>query len=231
MNRFSAFLAFLCCVISVNASADEGPAMGKLLVATDEVQGPAFAETVILLLHYDETGALGVVINRPMDATPKDVLPELDALAEYSGTLYWGGPVRMTVMRALMRSNTPPDDAVPVFDTVYRVPLADKLPGNATDSESLRFFVGYAGWAPGQLDRELLFGSWYVIPATEEAVFAEEPDEIWLRLSPPRHYRAATNEINSGTRYNGGLEQGKKAKSVIRVSQSMVPRPVPTREL
>lgn len=191
MMRFPAILILLCCTLPV--LGDEQPAMGKLLVATEEVQGPAFAETVILLLHYDETGALGLVINRPIEATPKDVLPELRGINDYQGTLYWGGPVSMTVMRALLRSDTPPDDAMPVFNTVYRVPMDDSLPPDAMTSRNLRFFLGYAGWAPGQLDRELMFGSWHVIPATEDAVFTDEPGEIWMRLAPPQHYRAAAD--------------------------------------
>lgn len=191
MIRFPAVLAFLCCVAALGASADDAPAMGKLLVATEEVQGPVFAETVILLLHYDERGALGLVINRPMQATPQEILPDLRGIDDYQGTLYWGGPVRMSVMRALLRSDMPPDDAMPVFDTVYRVPMDDALPPDAMSSEKLRFFVGYAGWAPGQLERELQFGSWHVLPATEDAVFTDDPEKIWMRLSPPQHLRAS----------------------------------------
>lgn len=198
MSSFSRFLALVCCVIASAVCADDDPAMGKLLVATEEVQGAVFAETVILLIHYDESGALGLVINRPMDATPKEVLPELEGLDDYTGPLYWGGPVRMTVMRALHRTDRPQDDAIAVFGTVYRVPMKDKLPNNATNAENLRFFVGYAGWAPGQLDREILFGSWHIIPATEEIVFTEDPDEIWQQLAPPQHYRASAGLQDRG---------------------------------
>jgi putative transcriptional regulator len=191
MKGFPAFLALVFGVVPVCTSADEAPAMGKLLVATEEVRGPAFAETVILLLHYDEAGALGLVINRPMEAKPEEVLPDLHGIGNYQGTLYWGGPVRMSAMRALIRSDFPPDDALPVFDDVYRVPLDDSLPVNASSSDSLRFFIGYAGWAPGHLDRELRFGSWHVIPATGDVVFTDDPTVIWMRLSPPQRFRAA----------------------------------------
>jgi putative transcriptional regulator len=191
MSRLPIIAAALGCVSASPALADEKLAMGKLLVATDEVRGEIFAETVILLLHYDESGALGLIINRPMEATPKEVLPELEGIQYYDGTLYWGGPVRMTVMRALLHSDAPPDDAMPVFDAVYRVPMDDSLPPDANSADKLRFFLGYAGWAPGQLDRELLFGSWHVISATEDVVFTDEPEEIWMRLSPPQTFRAA----------------------------------------
>lgn len=194
MSKYATFLALVCCVVSQVVIADEDPAVGKLLVATDEVQGPTFAETVILLIHYDETGAVGLVINQPAEATPEDLLPELDGLADYAGTVYWGGPVQLASMLVLYLTDRAPDDAIPVFDGVYRIPLDKKLPEDATSAENLRFFIGHAGWAAGQLDKELLFGSWHVIPATEDAVFTEDPSGIWRKLTPPRQYHASVDE-------------------------------------
>ena len=190
MSKYSTFPALVCCIISQVVIADEDPAMGKLLVATEEVHGPTFAETVILLIHYDETGAMGLVINQPAEVTPEDLLPELDGLADYTDTVYWGGPVQLATMRALILTDEPPDDAIPVFDDVYRIPLDKKLPEDATSAENLRFFIGYTGWAAGQLDQELRFGSWHIIQATEDAVFTEDPSEIWRKLALPRYFRA-----------------------------------------
>lgn len=195
MNRLSSLLALACCFIASSVSADQDLAMGKLLVATGEVRGPYFMETVVLLLHYDEQGALGLVVNRPMEAVPKEVLPDLESLTSYRGTLYWGGPVRISSMRALLRSDTPPKDAVPIFGAVHQVPFDDSLPASTSDAANLRFFVGYAGWAPGQLERELGFGSWHILPATEEVVFAKNPTEIWQRLTPTQEYRAALSPL------------------------------------
>ncbi len=190
MRLFLSITIIACSVVSPDSGAAEKLAMGKLLVATDEVQGAIFAETVILLLHYDESGALGLVINRPTETKPKELLPELDGLKDYDGTAYWGGPVRMATMRALHRTESPEDDEIHVFDTVHQVPLADELPKGESNTDNLRFFIGYAGWSPGQLDRELLFGSWTIISATEEVVFTEDSENIWETLAPPRHYRA-----------------------------------------
>ncbi len=63
MNRFPIVLALACCVISHGINAEDDLGKGKLLVATEFVQGRAFAESVILLLNYDETGAVGLVLN------------------------------------------------------------------------------------------------------------------------------------------------------------------------
>ncbi len=178
-------LALACCVISHGINAEEDLGKGKLLVATDVVQGRAFAESVILLLKYDATGAVGLVVNRPTEALPAQALPELAGLRRYEGTLYWGGPVELFTLRALLHSDTPPENAVPIFDTVHLALLDENLLDGASSNANLRFFVGYAGWAPGQLEQEVEFGSWHIVAATEALVFADDPGGIWRMLLPP----------------------------------------------
>ena len=117
MRRFLSILAIASCLIAIDSSADDDLAAGKILVATEEVQGPTFARTVILLVEYDGTGAMGFVINQPAEMTPGKLLPEIQGINDYEGTVYWGGPVELSSMRALYRTDSPPDGAVPVFDS------------------------------------------------------------------------------------------------------------------
>ena len=191
MKRIVTWLVFVVWLLPVAAGADQQPAKGKLLVATELVQGDVFAQTVILLLHYDENGAMGIVVNRPTDIDPEELTADVDALSGYSGTLYWGGPVQMNSLRALLRTDTPPKGAQAIVDSVYQVHIDDGLKDSPTDPASLRFFIGYAGWAAGQLDREMDRDSWHVVPASDEHVFAEDPRALWKRLTPPHEYRAA----------------------------------------
>ncbi|MGH8223214.1 MAG: YqgE/AlgH family protein [Woeseiaceae bacterium] len=193
MRRIAPILTLAACLISVTAGADQDPATGKLLVATDEVRGEIFARTVILLLDYDQEGAMGLVVNRPTEVEPAEILTDPEAMSNYNGTLYWGGPVQMSSLRALLRSDTPPGGAVTIVGHVHLVPFDDELANSPMDPTSLRLFIGYAGWAPGQLDRELALGSWHVIPATEELVFADDPAAIWDRLKPVEKYRVAVD--------------------------------------
>lgn len=189
-------LALACCTISTGVIADEFLGKGELLVATDVVSGGAFEETVILLLNYDANGAAGLVINRPMEASPAQALPEISALDHYDGPLYWGGPVELFTLRALRLSDAPLDNAVRIFDNVYLVPLEDNLLDRAASKANLRFFVGYSGWSPGQLDREMATGSWRIAAATEALVFEDDPGGMWRKLLPPRVYRASIGEAD-----------------------------------
>ena len=193
MSRFSKFLVLACCFVSASVSADQVPAEGKLLVATNEVRGPYFAQTVVLLLHHDEAGTLGVVLNRPIEAPAVDSMRLPEDLAAHRGSFYWGGPMSQSTVRALMRTGTPPEEAVQIFDAVHLVNMDEALLATASNAATLRFFAGYAGWGSGQLERELAFDSWHVLPATEELVFAEDTGDIWRKLLPSREYRAAVS--------------------------------------
>ena len=171
-------------------TADDRPAAGRFLVATADVDGSSFERTVILLLHYDEAGAQGLVINRRSDAELAEVFPGSESLADYQGALFWGGPVRIATMRALLRTDDPPAAAIKVIEDVYQVPLEDELGSYAGDEATLRYYLGYAGWAPGQLDRELRFGSWNVVAADADLVFASDPGSVWQRVRPTPAIRA-----------------------------------------
>jgi len=191
MKTIATWLVCVVWLLPAMAGADQRPAKGKLLVATEMVQGELFAQTVILLLHYDENGAMGIVVNRPTDIEPAELLADVDGISDYSGTLYWGGPVRMNSVRALLRTDTPPEFAEAIVDSVYQAPVDDSLMNAPSDPANLRLFIGFAGWGAGQLDSEMALGSWHVVPASDNNVFPEEPRTLWDRLSPPREQRAA----------------------------------------
>ncbi|MDJ0926266.1 MAG: YqgE/AlgH family protein [Gammaproteobacteria bacterium] len=176
-------------------AAEQVLARGQFLVASRDLRSPTFSETVILLLFYGDSGALGLIINKPMDVKPSDALPRVEGLAEYRGNLYLGGPVETGTMHTLLRMNNPPQPAVEILQGVHLASLEEALlTDSSSDPAFLRLYVGYAGWAPGQLENELARGDWHIRPATEEQVFASDPDQVWQELIPPRLYQAASGE-------------------------------------
>ncbi|UCG71909.1 MAG: YqgE/AlgH family protein [Chromatiales bacterium] len=193
MARFVACLALAGCLLALDLSAAETPGPGKLLVASRQLQGPAFAEAVILLIHYDATGAMGLIVNRPTSLVPAEALPRLPALADYRGPMYLGGPVERRRVLALVRAEQPPATAATIIDGVHFAPLNGELLADTTmDASRLRLYVGYAGWGPGQLDAELARGSWHVMAASDELVFSDEVDDVWRRLIPAPRYQVST---------------------------------------
>ena len=159
---------------------------GKLLVASRDLRDPNFSETVILLVAYEPTGAMGVIINRPSDVKLSTVLPSIKQLHGRSDLLYIGGPVARDRVLLLIRSTKEPEDSLAVFDDVYAssslTVLRHELERKDVKGRHLQAFAGHAGWAPGQLDAELERGDWYVVSADVTTLFSTPPKEVWDKL-------------------------------------------------
>jgi putative transcriptional regulator len=159
--------------------ADVAP--GRFLVASRQLSDPNFAETVVLILHHDRTGTGGLIINRQSE---KPLSESID-LAEAKGRndhVYSGGPVARSGLRALIRSAKKPDESRPVFGDVYVVTSRTVLQRALAANDAVRVYLGYCGWAAGQLERELLAGAWHVMPADSRLIFDPDPESVWQRL-------------------------------------------------
>lgn len=161
------------------------PAKGKFLVASRDLRDPNFLETVVLLIKYDSSGAIGVVINRPTKVRLSRLLPEIKGLQERTDTVYIGGPVARNQMLLLIRSGSQPEESLHVFEDIYvssSRAVLQRMIDNGNAGGSFRFYAGYAGWASGQLDREVSRGDWHVLQADAETVFEKATPEIWPEL-------------------------------------------------
>jgi putative transcriptional regulator len=144
---------------------------GKLLIAAPTLMDPNFARSVVLIAAHDDQGALGLILNRPLDVPLADVSPALDAIAEPGSTLHRGGPVAPESAVVLADFRDPSLAALTVFGTVG-FPSADcDLHSLAAGVRRARVFAGHAGWGPGQLDEELETDGWIVGQLA--------PDELW----------------------------------------------------
>ena len=171
------------------------PQRGMFLLAAPRLSDPRFARTVILLLEYDETGALGLVVNRPTELALSDAL--VDPLPGADGhAVFFGGPVEHRRLIALLRSPDVVGDAQHVVGDVYASGSIDTLrkmldrEGHAADVHA---YLGYAGWSPGQLDAEIARGDWVVAPADAGSIFDTPPHRVWhdlMRRNSGRWVRA-----------------------------------------
>jgi putative transcriptional regulator len=160
-------------------------ARGRFLVASRSLSDANFAETVILLLDYHSRGAMGLIINRPSEVRLAKVWPDMAGLQQRADTVYIGGPVESSRMVLLIRSSSALEDAQQVMDGILvssSRKLFERLVDQADTVERFRVYAGYAGWAPGQLEREVERGDWHVLPADAETVFDKAPADIWPEL-------------------------------------------------
>ncbi|MFM8826687.1 MAG: YqgE/AlgH family protein [Actinomycetota bacterium] len=149
-------------------------AAGALLVAAPAVDDPHFARSVVLLLaHGTEDGAMGIILNRPMDAVVGDPTSPLHPWVESAAVpavLFEGGPVETTGFICLTEDSSA-QPGVSSMDIIEDDPASVTAPH--------RVFRGYAGWAPGQLEAEILVGGWFVLPALRGDAFTGDPEGLW----------------------------------------------------
>ncbi len=155
---------------------------GQLLVATPSLRDPTFHRAVVLLLDHGPDGALGVVLNRPLEVDVSAVLPPWQPWTTAPGVLFQGGPVALDSALGLV--GVPGDGPEPTG--VRRINGSIGLVDLDTDPQEvvsglsgLRVFAGYAGWGGGQLEREIEEGSWYVVDSEARDAFVDEPELLW----------------------------------------------------
>lgn len=154
---------------------------GRLIISGGGLFDANFRQTVVLIGTHDRGGAVGVVLNRPLDLTIGESIP---ALAELTGADEWlfrGGPVEPDQAVLLVDSADPAILDVPVLGSVGFL-TGDVSTGVRAAVRRARVFVGHAGWGPGQLDAELEAGAWIVDEAREGDIFTPEPRSLWRRV-------------------------------------------------
>ena len=165
---------------------------GQLLVAAPHLSDPNFAQTVIYMVRHDPSGALGLVINRPMGEVPLGRMLTLlkngegeDGADENGAPLlvFSGGPVEPYRAFTLHSRDVMPAHSVAIDEDTAFNPRDDVLQALAEDAapERLFFALGYSGWGAGQLEGELKRGDWYVVAADPSLVFSADPAGIWER--------------------------------------------------
>ena len=159
---------------------------GRLLVATPAIASGVFERSVVLLLDHDEAGALGVILNHPLDADVDDVLPQWGGAVNAPDCLFGGGPVATDSALAVgVRAVGPHPTALPGWRPMTgRIGLLDldgPLPAEG-ELTGLRVFAGYAGWGAGQLEGELEEGSWLVVDARTDDVLSPVPEHLWREV-------------------------------------------------
>jgi len=157
----------------------------QFLVAMPGLLDPNFNHSVTLLCEHNEQGALGLVINRPTELKLTDMLDHMKlehpALDDTSHIVYWGGPVQTERGFVVHAAGGAWESSLQVADDLYITTSRDILTAIGKGGGPSRFFValGYAGWAAGQLEKEVLDNSWLNTPVDRAILFELPPSERW----------------------------------------------------
>ena len=189
-------ISLLCALsilpIGAQAAEQHDNLTGQLLVATPEMRDPRFAETVIYMVWHDARGAFGLVINRPLAKGPLEDLLKgfgIDS-PEAKGEIivHYGGPVDPRAGFVLHSDDVLLGDSTKVAEGIAMTAdsrLLEAMSRGQGPRQSL-FMMGYAGWAPGQLEGELLAGSWFVVSGDKSLIFGKDAERKWRQAMDKR---------------------------------------------
>jgi len=158
---------------------------GQLLVATTDMRDPRFSESVIYIVKHDATGAMGLVISKPIAKAPlDDLLKGLGAKplgAKQEVIIHYGGPVAPRQGFLLHSDEFVLDRTIKIADGIAMTSDIKVLQAMARGHgpRQVLFMLGYAGWAPGQLEWELEMNSWFVIPGEKKLIFGTDAEKKW----------------------------------------------------
>ena len=158
---------------------------GQLLVAMPGMGDPRFERTVIYLFAHSPSGAMGLVVNKALDSiTFPDLMQQLNIdpgpQAEQI-IVHFGGPVETGRGFVLHSADYVRDATMMIGDGMALTATVDVLKAIAAGEGPRRSLLalGYAGWAPGQLDAELQANGWLVVPSDEDLVFGPDLGSKW----------------------------------------------------
>ena len=202
--------AIMCGTIIASGQSADVKALGvrKLLVASRGLADPNFAESVVLLIQYDQRGAFGLIINHRTQAPISRLLQDLNAAKHGADPIYIGGPVEMARVFGLFKSPKRPDEGTSVLSGVYLAvskALLEKALAASSGPGDLRLYLGYCGWGGGQLENEVRLGGWWIFEANAGVVFDPDPGSVWSRLIARTEQEIA--ETQSRTRAGSFLLQ------------------------
>lgn len=155
------------------------PEKGCLLISEPHLPDNNFERSVIYLCEHNEKGSFGLVLNKSSNLKLNELVPQLDL--DYSVGI--GGPVENNTLHYLHRNNPNIEMSVTVGENInwggnYEQ-IIDWMELEGAEKD-ICFFIGYSGWAEGQLEEEIEHSSWIVFPnATEQLVFDTRKKNLW----------------------------------------------------
>jgi len=154
---------------------------GQLLIASPRLPDPNFHHSVVLIIHHNENGAFGLILNRITDNSVGEVWEMVASEGlDNDAPLHVGGPVAGPLLALHREQDCAEKEVLP---GIYLCTQKDHLTEVVTQARGVfRLYTGYSGWGPGQLESEMKAGGWMTLSARDEFVFGET-ELMWRRAA------------------------------------------------
>lgn len=156
------------------------PSKGRILISEPFLIDYYFKRSVVLLAEHNEEGSFGLIINKPVDMHLSDILQDFP---EFDAPIYLGGPVKTENLYFIHTQGELIEGSLKILEGLYWGGDIEQIKELITigklSHEEIKFFVGYSGWVPKQLEGELTKNSWLVSNIKAKKVMAFNPEQMW----------------------------------------------------
>jgi putative transcriptional regulator len=156
---------------------------GDILISEPFLGDQNFERSVIVICENNNEGTLGFIFNKPSVLTLDTVMNEVNNFEEI---LYTGGPVAQDSLHFMYRKSEILEGSLEISDKLYwggnYEQLFELIKTSQLNPENFRFFLGYSGWASGQLDEEVKSNSWIITSAKADELFDIPAEDLWREL-------------------------------------------------
>lgn len=177
---------------------------GKLIISMPFMPDPRFTQAVIYVCGHDSTGAMGLIINKPLiTVTFRDLLEQM-SIPHSNGVssvpVHYGGPVEVGRGFVLHTTDYLTESTVFISGNFALTATLDILRSISTDQgpEQAMLALGYVGWSTNQLEQEIQENYWLIIDATPDLVFHENMDNVWRAAMASIGVDPETLSLDSG---------------------------------
>ncbi|ASU35286.1 YqgE/AlgH family protein [Mucilaginibacter xinganensis] len=159
-------------------------AAGRLLISEPFMMDPNFKRAVIILTEYSAGGAMGFILNHASEYLLGDIMPELS----YSEIpVFVGGPVAGNTLHFIHRCPEKIADGIELAEGIFSggdfEAVKELITNYQLNADEIRFFTGYSGWTPGQLDDEITGDSWIVANNLNvDTLFSDNEETLWREV-------------------------------------------------
>lgn len=158
------------------------PKRGRILISEPLLMDYYFRRSVVLIADHSKDGSFGVIMNKPLLVNFNEVVKDFP---EFNGKIFMGGPVQSTNLFFVHTLGNKIEGSHEIIDGIYwggNIEMVKEMIAlNTITQNEIRFYIGYSGWSPDQLEQELKRNSWVVSEVSANYLLNTNPKKLWVK--------------------------------------------------